>query len=256
MHLNLLPAILLLAAAPLAAAADRPASAPPVPAVASSSPAPVPAATVTGVIDGKVAGLNSRTFTALQTIKRRNPGALSEVDMRELATVIKADGNIDPAESDLLKEMTQSQFRSITVTLEGAAPTAPKVVTYPVSGNAKRVLQDLLNPPLDLASAWAGGQQGWNAIIAEYKKSPLQEAKVINFVAGRLGEQWKVSNQGNGYKPLRDVIGQRYGFSNSAGSDTNTGRTILYKAMNQLDQGEKDRVPDFLYNWVRPGGYL
>lgn len=255
MHLNHLAAILLFASAPLAAAADRPVSAPPTPAVPPAQ-APAPSPPAWGVIDGKVAGLNSRAFMAFQAIKRRNPGALNEVDMRELATVIKADGKTDPAESDLLKELTQSQFRSITVTLEGDAPTAPKVISYPVSGNAKRVLEDLLNPPLDLASAWAGGQQGWNAIIAEYKKSPLHEAKVINFVAGRLGEQWNVSNQGNGYKPLRDVIGQRYGFSNSAGSDTNAGRAILYKAMNQLDRGEKDQVPDFLYNWVRPGGYL
>ena len=67
--------------------------------------------------------------------------------------------------------------------------------------------------------------------------------------------EWEVSNLSNGYKPLRDLIGKLYGYSNATGGDTKTGRTILYRAMNQLDRSAKDGVPDFLYNWTRPGGY-
>jgi hypothetical protein len=256
-------------AAPLALAAltttpgiaktPAPAKAPP-PAVKPVAPIPE---TVT---DGRVAGLNSATFAALKSVKTRNPGALTEANAMELRTAIMADGKIDIAERDLLREMTQSQFRSINVTVDGAkwstlmdlalVPATSKVATYPVSGNAKRVLQDVLDPPVDLAREWAGGSAGWNAIVRAYAKSPVEESRVINFVAGKFAEQWELSNMANGYKPLRDEIGKRYGFSNSAGGDAKAGSTVIYKAMNQVDRNAKDAVPDFLYNWVRPGGYM
>ncbi len=207
-------------------------------------------------IDGKVAGMNADTFTAFQNIKKRNPGAMTQANAEELKLAILKDNKIDDAERDLLEEMTQSQFRSITVTIANAKPTDAKIVSYPVSGNAKKVLQDVLNPPADLAAEWGNGVAGWNIIVREYKKSAVEEVRVVNFVAGKLALQWEQSNMKNGYKPLRDEIAKRYGYSNSASADANSGRTLLYKAMNQVDRNAKDAVPDFLYNWVRPGGYL
>lgn len=204
--------------------------------------------------DGKVAGLNEAAFGALSTVKQRNPGSLTERDARELVTAITADQVVDDSERDLLEEMTQSQFRSITVTPAG--DTARSVRTYPTAGNAKKLLQGVLNPPLDLDAVWTQGASGWIGICTEFKKGAEQEAGVVGFVQGKLAEQWEVSNLSNGYKPLRDLIGKLYGYSNSAGGDTKTGRTILYRAMNQLDRSASDGVPDFLYNWTRPGGYL
>lgn len=212
------------------------------------------AAPAHAAIDGKVAGLNEAAFAALATVKQRNPGSLTERDMQELATAIMADQVVDDAERDLLEEMTQSQFRSITVTPAG--DTARSVRTYPTAGNAKKLLQGVLDPPLDLDAAWSQGGSGWMSICNEFKKGAQQEAGVAGYVEGKLAEQWEASNMSNGYKPLRDLIGKLYGYSNSAGGDTNTGRKILYRAMNQLDRSAKDGVPDFLYNWTRPGGYL
>ena len=102
------------------------------------------AAPAHAAIDGKVAGLNEATFAALSTVKQRNPGSLTERDAQEIGAVIMADQVVDDAERDLLEEMTQSMFRSITVTPAG--DTARSVRTYPTSGNAKRLLQGVLNP--------------------------------------------------------------------------------------------------------------
>jgi hypothetical protein len=205
-------------------------------------------------IDGKVAGLNEAAFAALSTVKQRNPGPLTERDAQEIGAAIMADQIVDDAERDLLEEMTQSMFRSITVTPAG--DTARAVKTYPTSGNTKRLLQGVLNPPLDLDAVWTKGASGWMDMCIEFKKGAQHEAGVVGFVEGKLAEQWEASNLSNGYKPLRDLIGKLYGYSNSAGGDTNIGRTILYRAMNQLDRSASDGVPDFLYNWTRPGGYL
>jgi len=130
------------------------------------------------------------------------------------------------------------------------------VTTCQLSGIAERGRQGVHNRSLDMSQAWGNGQAGWNSILAEYKKNPEQEARVLNFVQGKVAEQWEVSNLKNGYKPLRDLIGKYYGYSNSAGSDTNVGRTLLYRACNGVDRNAADAMPDFLYNWVRPGGYL
>ena len=215
------------------------------------------AAPAHAAIDGKVAGLNEAAFAAIESAIQRNPGSLTERDARELATAIAADQVVDDSERDLLEEMTQSQFRSITVTPAG--DTARSVRTYPTAGNAKKLLKDVLNPPLDLDAAWTQGASGWKDMCTEFKKSLEQEVRVVGFVQGKLAEQWEASNMSNGYKPLRDLIGKLYGYSNSAGEDTNTGRAILYRAMDQLDRNASyspsSGVPDFLYNWTRPGGY-
>jgi hypothetical protein len=222
------------------------------PALSDAPAKPLPTAT-----DGKVTGLNLESYTAFQTIKKRNPGAFTESDSNALAVAIRKDGVIDPLETDLLREMTQSQFRSITVTPANAAvDSTDKVVSYPVSGNAKKVLLDVLDPPLDLTAEWAKPDHSWGLLVKEYKITLERGAKVQAFVTEQLGKKWEVSNMGNGYKPLRDLIGKLYGHSNSLGADTNGGRTLLYNAMNMLDRNAKDAVPDFLYNWVRPGGYL
>ncbi len=212
------------------------------------------AAPAHAAIDGKVAGLNEATFAALSTVKQRNPGSLTERDAQEIGAAIMADQVLDDAERDLLEEMTQSLFRSITVMPAG--DTARSVKVYPTAGNTKKLLQGVLNPPLDLHAAWTQGASGWIGMCSEYKKGPLQDARVVGFVQSKLAEQWEASNMSNGYKPLRDLIGKLYGYSNVTGGDTNTGRTILYRAMNQLDRSASDGVPDFLYNWTRPGGYL
>ena len=207
--------------------------------------------------DGKVTGLNPVSYAALQTIKKRNPGSLTEKDANELATAIRQDGKIDAVETDLLAEMTQSQFRNIKVTPAGApANSTESVQTFPTLGNAKKVLLYALNPVPDLAAEWAKPDHGWKLLVADYKSSPEREAKVLAFVTGEMAKKWEASNTGNGYKPLRDEIAKIYGLSNAAGADSNGGRMLLYRAMEGVDRNARDQVPNFLYNWVRPGGAL
>jgi hypothetical protein len=206
--------------------------------------------------DGLVTGLNVKSYAALKTIKTRNPGAFTDADAKELKAAVMAEGGLDPIEHDLLDELVQSSFRRIVVTPEKAT-AGEQLVSYPVSGFAKQTLINTLVPPIDFEVEWAKGQTGWQAMAAEYKKSTVTEAQVINFVHGKLAPFWEQSNMGNGYKPLRNEIGRLYGYSNvMPDGDVNVGRTMLYRSMNQLDRASKDAVPDFLYNWVRPGGYL
>jgi hypothetical protein len=134
-------------------------------------------------IDGKVAGLNATAFAALSTVKQRNPGSLTQFDAQDLANAIMADQVVDDSERDLLEEMTQSMFRNITVTLAG--DTTRSVRTYPTVGNAKRLLQGVLSPPLDLEAAWTKGVSGWMEMCIEFKKGAQQESGVSSRSNGK-----------------------------------------------------------------------
>jgi hypothetical protein len=222
------------------------------PALANTPAAPQPAAP-----DGKVNAVNADTYAALKMIRKRNPGAFTEVDAKQLAAAIQTDGKVDAVETDLLKELTNSQFRSITITPANApAGSTDKVTGYPVSGNAKNVLQLVLSPGLDLASEWAKPDHGWNAIVADYKAGGEREKRVLAFVTAEFRKKWDASTQSNGFKPLRDQLGKLYEQSIAKNADANSGRTLMYKAMETVDKDVQGKVPDFLYNWTRPGGYL
>lgn len=209
-------------------------------------------------LDGKVKGLNPATFAALKV--NTSPGTtLRESDARAIVAAIKKPlpgesvGTIDDKEGDLLNELTQSLYRRIFVTIEGS--DAAELVTYPTSGAAKRVFQEALDPPLNMETAWSEDASGFNKIVAYYKKSPIRRAKVLAFVKLKLKQQMDVSDMKNAYKPLRDEIGRRYAHSGTQGADTSTGRTILYKSLNDLDFEGGGTLPDFLYSWLRPAGY-
>ena len=131
-----------------------------------------------------------------------------------LRNAILSDREMDNEELDLLQELTQSQFRGITVTLAGSETA--KVITYPTSSAAKQVLQDTLSPPVNLDRAWTDGSGGWNEITKAYKAGPIEEARVVNFVSAKLGARWDTGKMGTAARPdcatlrLFRVAGRRH----------------------------------------------
>ena len=76
--------------------------------------------TFSGLVDGKVSGLNAATFVATESAKRQDPNsAFTKARATTVILAILRDDLIDGVEMDLLQELTQSQFRGITVTLAG-----------------------------------------------------------------------------------------------------------------------------------------
>ena len=205
--------------------------------------------------DGKVNGVNGGVFTALQTIKRGSPGSLTLKDAMALREAIIQDDQIDEVEADLLLEMTQSTFRNITVTKAGAAEKPPSVMTFPTVGHAKTVLRETLCPQLNLETAWAAGAPGWRDMIRESKENSEQEQRVAAFVQARVADAWEASKSANGYRPLRDLLAQRYGFSIASGlpaDQSESARKLVINACSAVDAKADDQMPDFLYQWWKP----
>lgn len=202
--------------------------------------------------DGKVVGLNAEVYDAYDAIIRNNPGALTAKNAMTLREAVIKDDQIDAAEADLLAEMTQSQFRSITITKVGAAANASKLTRYPCSGLSKTILSQTLHPALDLTAAWSNGSAGWQEMVLESRKNQTEEQRVATFLEARVSEAWETSNQGNGYKPFRDMLSKRYGYTKAAGfpaSHAASARKLMIDACTSVDRKSGDKMPDFLYTW-------
>ncbi len=218
--------------------------------------AAVPAAAA-GAPDGNVDGLSPAVLDSIYAIKSHNPGPLSDADAQLLADAIQRDGSVDPAEADLLRELTQDRVRSITFTQDGVrVPVGHELVLFPASGKASQILKDVLYSPADLTAAWAKPNHGWIELLARYRLGSEYEQDVVDFVESRLGEQWALSSMANSMKPIRNLVGDCYDASMKAGGENvETGRVLLFRAMRQLDERNGDKVPDFLYNWVKPSDF-
>jgi hypothetical protein len=207
-------------------------------------------------VDGKVKSLNPDTFAVL---KANASPRITLGNARAIAAAIakprsgEASGRIDEKERDLLNELTQSSFRRIVVTMEGN--DAAELVTYPASAEAKFALRDVLEERPDFDAAWVEGSQGYGKLVAYYKKSERARTDVLAFVKQKMKVQMDVSDMKNAYKPLRDEISRLYGHTGKPGADAPTGRTILYKTMSDLDFESYDKLPDFLYSWIKPADY-
>jgi hypothetical protein len=207
-------------------------------------------------VDGKVIGLNRTAFDTLNAGRKANlNNAFSEAEARNLSAAImkpqpgEKEATIDPVESDLLRELTQSGFRAINVFVEGS--NAEKLTVYTTWGNARSLLRQTLATPFDLEAAWAAQASGFTVITNAYAASEHARAKIAPFVQAKLAAAWDKSSKENIYKPLRDETSKLYGYSGAAGGNASNGRMMIYECLRDLDFDRDDAIPDFLYTWLK-----
>lgn len=209
-------------------------------------------------INGQVNGLNRDVFTTLQNIKSRNPGssALRDADARELSAAINKDGTVDAAENDLLNELTQNRTRSIRISSSDAS--ANSVSFTSTAGTTKAILNNTQKAHFN--KLFSQGNEGFKELTAIYQRSPEDAQKVVDFLSAKASEAWDQSSVTNAYAPLRSLISTAYSGVNQLEGQANTdGRNMLHRAIEKLDRnpdGSNGSMPDFLYNWIRPGGVI
>ena len=118
-------------------------------------------------------------------------------------------------------------------------------------------MRETLFPQLNLDEAWAKGAQGWLEIVVNSKRDSNEEQKVAAYLEQRITKAWESSNQSNGYKPLRDVIAQRYGFTKAKDfpvEQAENARKLMIAACHAADIKSKDQIPDYIYSWWSSGG--
>lgn len=219
---------------------------------------------MTSPTDGRVSGLNQDVFRTIQYIKRYNPnGPLQTSDAELLKKAILKDNKIDEAEADLLKELNQGNQNNITIGAQKTATFNPNDLQFTgkLSEQAKTVLSDVkpgaqpAPPPLD--ALWNGGPEGFKKLLNIYRSSPQDAQRVRDYLSQKVTQAWNQGSWTSGHAPLRGLIVQGYNnLSKLSEADSNLGRTLFYEVLRNVDRQGGDAIPDMLYNWIRPGGYI
>lgn len=203
-------------------------------------------------LDGKVHGLNLPVFEKVRALRSAGGPSLTPATADQLVQAIRADGSVDEAEWDLLDELCNARTRSITIT-PAADPSAPNesVSLTSVAGDTlNRIIAAI--PVLDLEKAWSDGAAGWAALTAEHRRGGVTALRTVHFVADKLAAEWRQSTTANAYKPLVNVISERYKLCDSVGEEAKTpSRTLLREALALVDTYDAGKLPDFLYNWIK-----
>lgn len=202
-----------------------------------------------GVPDREVNGLNAPVFTVLQRwLQMRGQAILDTEGAKELAAAITMDGTVDSAERDLLVELSQRNFYAISIG-RGATPGGDqRIMLYPSAGEAKQILFLAIDPALE--AAWTSQHHGWGELLAN---AAADRPHVKAYLTVKLGVAAAESNMANRYKPFRDLVSALYADAALApGSDSSAARTLLHEAAQEADREAGDKLPDFLYNWVKP----
>ncbi len=212
-------------------------------------------------MDGKVTNLNMDAFRTLKTINTRNAKTpLTAEDATQIKAAILKDNKIDAAEADLIKELT-SDHSGITISAQKSPVFNPADMQFnkPVSAPAKAIISSIkvTGDTPDLSLLFRQGSTGIEKMLDIYNSSPEGKQKVTDFLGTELLAAWDKSNLGNGYGPLRDVIGSAYNSLGQIKGDKNAqARNMLRDSIAAADKKVNDAIPDFLYNWIRPGGYI
>lgn len=202
--------------------------------------------------NGRVEGMNAATFDKLQVVRQSGTSAINVAQANAIRDAVMADGKLDAAERDLLDELTSDRTRAITVIKAGSAQPPVTVMFGSSSGQSKQIHRDTIYPSVDFAKAWNDGEQGWKIFAVEFAKGGFNESRATAFVMGQLGKAWKESSVPNAYKPFRDTITRLHGYSAAQkGSGVKDGKQLMYKSAAMVDWQEYDRIPDFLYNWLK-----
>lgn len=217
-------------------------------------------------IDGRVNNLNRDVFTAarqLQTVS--GDRTKSAQAARNLQSAILKDNKIDDAERDLLNEITRGNGGEINISGQKSASFNPQDLKFKnnFSSDAVNILKNTnvaQGSNAELESIWRNSANPIRELTRIYSGSPAGKEQVTNFLASKANDAWDRSSIGNGYGPMRDMISSAYGQVNQlSGSENEQGRWMLFDAIKKVDtnpNGSDGAIPNMLYNWIRPGGYL
>ena len=201
--------------------------------------------------NGRVENMNAKTFAALRVLRNAGSAGVGTDTARKIGAIVMADGVLDAQEREFLEELMHPRARAINIF--NAKDNTATLVFASVGYTVRPIFVDIIAPPVDFATAWEGGATGWAVIVKEVSKGGYYESRATKFVMTKLDEAWALSTTTNAYKPFRDVVNVRYAFAKAMPKgEAEAGRLLLHSASARVDWKYEDKLPDFLYNWIKP----
>ncbi|MCF6219827.1 MAG: hypothetical protein L3J65_01815 [Robiginitomaculum sp.] len=98
---------------------------------------------------------------------------------------------------------------------------------------------------------WLQGTKGMQYMVDQASINAKNQSVVDKFVANKLHVEWNLSNSHNAYKPFRKVLADKYTAAKALNvQDHAKFNGILFRASKLIDDHYKDKMPDFLYEWL------
>jgi len=110
----------------------------------------------------------------------------------------------------------------------------------------------LVRPP-NLSTLWLRGPAQMKQLVDVTVLSPDTARQVSDFILQRLTTQWAESTATDQYEPIRRDLSAAIRMLQQTGdADTERrGRELIYDAARELDRRNGDRVPNYLYDYLR-----
>lgn len=207
-------------------------------------------ASETEPLNGRAEATDAIMAVLVESRKRAEIGPLIEAEAVEIRRLILADGKVDAAEDDLIRELVSPHVRAITISPRGGRGDA--VVLGTQSGKPRAQLEGILLERYDRYWQDRNGA-GWKELVREAGKSKTDHDRILYHLAKPATDIALQSTAANAYKPVRDMISGIFGANNPLpAADQERGRRLLYGIMVAVDANMAGELPDFLYNWIRP----
>jgi len=206
-------------------------------------------------IDGRVTGLNRDVFQAMQKVK--NPQKMTGAEAKDVRAAINKDGKLDASEKDLLLEITQDSNKTISIEASKTADFNPSNLEFSAAKADALGVFETITKPVNLAKLFKGGSEDFEKLIDIATNVPGGKKAVEGAVVRELATSWSSSNFSNRYAPIRTTLGETFDKVKNADPEVrDQAQNMLHDAMKRIDDHYGGSIPDFIYNWLRPGGHI
>jgi len=90
-------------------------------------------------------------------------------------------------------------------------------------------------------------------LVSVAQFSPTSNVRFRTQMSAVLNTQWEKSSIANAYQPFADQVSAWFKLNEQLPMERQTaGRWLMAGAAKMLDNARNDRIPDFLYDWLRP----
>lgn len=170
-----------------------------------------------------------------------------EMTLRKLISDSLSNHRLEPAEIDAFKELSRTDVKTVTFTVNSLSTTVPVV-----NAEGRRIIDLVLNP-VDMEALWANGPEGVRALGELHGLSVAHKNNIKKFIAMKMQSEWAKSNLYNQYEPFRKALGAAHVTHNGEVDRVhNEVCTMYFDGVKYLDAVRKDTIPDHLYAWLSP----
>ena len=121
----------------------------------------------------------------------------------------------------------------------------------PISASAQKQTQAPKPTYSTQTDPWFQGEEGMKYLVDQASLSAKNQSEVDKFVANKLHVGWPTSSFANMYEPFRKPLADKHNASKVlSAQDHAKFNGILFRASKLIDDHYKDKIPDYLYEWL------